>query len=272
MTGISSNPMPLLHSSLQFRPPFHLIVITAFLLLHISYTLAGDVLLPQAKQNNVGNGKISKRELHVRERMASQAPTAVRKMSGDQGEKFFLDYWEFEGLKMNEKGFESSDAAIRFPLDTDTENEAHVINLNVTSLQHKDSTSSKQEPNSAYLPTIAKHRERWGWMENLVARSLLGKRQFQCPQGTNECSGITRPDSCCAVGEECIILEDSGIGDVGCCPEGASCAGGVSGCDEDAGFSDCPNSPNGGCCIPGYRCQDEGCKFSSNLHRKFRTR
>ena len=261
--------MPLLHSFLQSRAPFHFVVITSFLLLYLSYTLAGDVKVPQAKHNNVEDEKFSKRESRLREKMASQAPIAVRKMSWDQGEKFFLDYWEFESHSVNDKGLVSSQTAIRLPSDVEIENVAHA---NVTSLQHGAAISLGQESNLAYLPAIARHRGQLGWMEKLVARSLLGKRQFQCPQGTNDCSGITRPDSCCAVGEDCIILEDAGIGDVGCCPEGASCAGGVLGCDEDGGFSDCPNSPNGGCCIPGYRCQDEGCESLYNLQKHFKMR
>lgn len=259
--------MPPQHSFLQSRAPFYLVVITAFLLFHPSYTVASDVYVPGAKHNNVAYKKFSKREFRVREQMASQAPIAVRKMSWDQGEKFFLDYWEFEGLKAKDEGPESSQAAIHLPSDMDIENAAHV---NVTSPEYENAISSGRNSNLAYSPAIARHGERWGWMENLVVRSLLRKRQFQCPQGTNDCSGITRPNSCCATGEDCFILEDSGIGDVGCCPEGASCVGGVSDCDEDAGFSECPNSPNGGCCIPGYRCQDEGCEYLYNLHQVLR--
>lgn len=43
-----------------------------------------------------------------------------------------------------------------------------------------------------------------------------------------------------------------------CCPEGATCGGGVGSCP--AGAASCPPSPGGGCCIPGYVCQGVGCR------------
>ncbi|KAI9782005.1 MAG: hypothetical protein M1835_004132 [Candelina submexicana] len=38
-----------------------------------------------------------RRELDVEQRLAIQPPAGVRKMGIDEGEKFFLDYWQFDG-------------------------------------------------------------------------------------------------------------------------------------------------------------------------------
>lgn len=39
---------------------------------------------------------LMKRNLQVQQKLQQQMPARVRKMSGDPGEKFFLDYWQFE--------------------------------------------------------------------------------------------------------------------------------------------------------------------------------
>ena len=249
-----------LHSFACLQFPFRLAVLIALLSFYICAALANEAPPWPADNHNVEDEELSKRELRVRERMALQAPIAVRKMSVDEGEKFFLDYWEFGDDGKNDHGLASSLAPSRFSMKTGPENMAQASGGNMTSSFHGDHISLDQGPFRMYSPAIAVHGQQWSWAGRLIVRNLLGKRQYQCPQGTDECSDIQRSDSCCAIGEDCVIVEDSGIGDVGCCPEGASCAGGVSDCDEDAGFSDCPNSPNGGCCIPGYQCQDEGCE------------
>ena len=192
--------------------------------------------------------------------MAVQAPIAVRKMSGDEGEKFFLDYWEFGDDAKDTNYFGSSLARSQPSGDNGLDDTARTNGGNTMYDSNEDNVSTDQDTCHTYSPAIAVHQQQWSWAGRLIARNLLRKRQFQCPQGTTECSDIQRSDSCCAIGESCVIVDDSGIGDVGCCPEGASCSGSPSDCDEDAGFSSCPNSPNGGCCVPGYRCQDEGCE------------
>ncbi|KAK5089453.1 hypothetical protein LTR70_005964 [Exophiala xenobiotica] len=37
-----------------------------------------------------------KRNLQIQQKLQQQTPAGIRKMSGDPGEKFFLDYWQFE--------------------------------------------------------------------------------------------------------------------------------------------------------------------------------
>ena len=52
---------------------------------------------------------------------------------------------------------------------------------------------------------------------------------------------------------------DTGLGPVGCCPDGAKCGGGVDGCGE--GGAECPSELGGGCCFKGWECAGFGCKF-----------
>lgn len=90
----------------------------------------------------------------------------------------------------------------------------------------------------------------------------LQKRDFSCPAGFGSCASVGRQYSCCASGSTCVIVQNSGLGDVGCCPAGASCSSGASlgSCDTSAGYKSCPGSSNGGCCMPGFDCQGVGCK------------
>lgn len=62
--------------------------------------------------------------------------------------------------------------------------------------------------------------------------------------------------SCCEVGETCWRIEDSGLGDVGCCPDGSQCEGSVSDCGDKQA---CSREEGGGCCIAGTKCSPNGC-------------
>jgi hypothetical protein len=90
------------------------------------------------------------------------------------------------------------------------------------------------------------------------ALAFLEKRQWACPSGTSSCSSIGFPNSCCGEGETCMEVTDTGLGPVGCCPAGATCGGGISGCA--GGSTPCGSEIGGGCCIPGFICQGVGCK------------
>ena len=57
-----------------------------------------------------------------------------------------------------------------------------------------------------------------------------------------------------------MVVQDTGLGPVGCCPKGTSCSGGVSGCTD--GSTGCASDIGGGCCIPGFVCQGVGCEYS----------
>ncbi|KAK4241601.1 hypothetical protein C8A03DRAFT_12108 [Achaetomium macrosporum] len=91
------------------------------------------------------------------------------------------------------------------------------------------------------------------------ALASLQKRQWACPSGTSSCASIGYPNSCCRADETCVEVPDTGLGPVGCCPAGAACGGGISGCPD--GSTTCGSEVGGGCCIPGFVCAGVGCKF-----------
>lgn len=166
------------------------------------------------------------------EALSSKKPVGIRKMSNDSGEKFFMHYWHFEG----------------------DENAA-----NTTETQ--DSTSHTEIQRSSILP-----REYY-FQPPLFERSVpLAPRDFQCPAGTKACTSIDRSDICCGTDETCVQVEDTGSGDVGCCPAGQDCSGTIGSCWE--GYTTCPSSLGGGCCFPGYECVDGGCKYLNHSTRK----
>lgn len=165
--------------------------------------------------------RLVRRNLEAQERLETQSPVGVRKMSDDEGEMFFLEYWGFEVEGREEEG-------------TDVWNNS-----------------------SAIQPPFALHADPMPGLSPRFAKHLFAKRAFNCPSGTNSCEGIGRPNSCCPNGLTCNLITDSGLGDVGCC-EGNSCAGQVVSCME--GYSPCNVNQGGGCCIPEYRCEGVGCK------------
>lgn len=93
-----------------------------------------------------------------------------------------------------------------------------------------------------------------------ILRLFKRQAQFTCPQGTAPCSNIQRPGSCCEIDEVCSRIEDNGVGDVGCCPRGYNCTGGLNDCGDK---KSCARNEGGGCCLDGYKCSVNGCKSRS---------
>ena len=173
-----------------------------------------------------------KRELAVQQRLQVQPALGVRKMSADPDEKFYLDYWSFD----------VSDDDHNFDSWTNT-SASHL--LHPCTPLHNNNT----------LPKSPRHVPLSFWN-----RSPFNKRDFQCPSGTNSCSAIGYPDSCCPTSETCQVVQDTGFGNIGCCPAGNTCAGSIASCS--AGQTACPSNLGGGCCIAGYACQDVGCVYT----------
>jgi progranulin len=169
-----------------------------------------------------------RRELGIQQRLQRDRPIGMRKMSGDPGEKFYLDYWLFD-----------EDV-------TSWNNESTFVSFTNSFPLHSDQNVSSIAPR--YL--------------DLRRLSLFQKRDYQCPAGTNACDSIGRSNSCCATGSTCQLIQDTGLGDVGCCAAGEVCSGSVSDCGEN-GYTSCPDNPGGGCCVPGYGCFDVGCVQTS---------
>ncbi len=183
--------------------------------------------LPRTAKYYPSDAAHVKRELAAQERLAWHAPVGVKKMGEDEGEKFWMGYWDLR------EHFDSS------PEDRPSEEEP---TKNATIIP-------------ALLPAIAPHLERYTDFNYGHIRRMIFERDFQCPGGTYSCSSIGHDDLCCNSGDTCV----STYSGVGCCPSGASCGSDVSSCDTEAGYTSCPNSPNGGCCIPGAACEGTGC-------------
>ncbi|KAI0846000.1 hypothetical protein F5Y00DRAFT_245097 [Daldinia vernicosa] len=183
-----------------------------------------------------------------------QHPTAIRKMSLDEGEMFLPEYYAFAPaqLQPRDEGEEAelllagnSSAAIPFrppyPLHYD---------------YHRAGTRGRVEgkENGDSGPSLYKR-----------ARDVLAKlqgRQFACPDNTNSCENIDQPNYCCTQGTKCFVVTNApDAGNVGCCPDGQTCGVTVGQCSD--GSSACPADQGGGCCISGFVCADVGCVHST---------
>lgn len=196
---------------------------------------------------------------------AGHAPVAVKKMSVDESEKFFPEYWGFQDYGNQYAMFkEPSGRAAGNALRKEFEGEEAILLVNASAplsfrpafVVHK---TQEKSLNKRDTPAIAA----LGLRNAAAALALLEKRDFQCPTGTFPCNQISAPNLCCATGEVCFTIPDTGLGTVGCCPSGASCSGSIT-CA--AGNTPCGSKMGGGCCIPGYVCAGIGCE-SLNLVR-----
>ncbi|KAL9029394.1 MAG: hypothetical protein Q9196_002365, partial [Gyalolechia fulgens] len=177
-------------------------------------------------------------------RVAVPEPIAVRKMRDDGREMFFHGYWQFH---QRPDGWDASQ-----PEPTDSK-------LRPTRYSHASDPVESWTNASLVLPfqaPFALHRDVGStpsyshWARGLL--SQLHDRAFQCPNETDACTSIDRPNSCCPSGSSCQLVTDSGQGDVACCGSGQTCAGNVQDCA--AGYASCPGAAGGGCCLPGYAC------------------
>lgn len=192
----------------------------------------------------------ARRHADIQDRLTRETPKGMRKMSGDPSEMFFLDYWQFEADVQSDQQHEQT--AHHTTSDLDLQRRACPVDM-----------PGNASFATSFLPPFLRHSSNPMQaplnLRNLP-RGLVQKRDFKCPTDTNACTSIDRPDNCCGKDETCTIIEDTGVGDVGCCPEGETCGGSVSSCNTAEGYKSCPDSPNGGCCIPDFTCQDVGCE------------
>ena len=170
-----------------------------------------------------------RKSLDIQRRLENEIPVALRKMSDDPGEMFFLDYWGFR---------DESDIKRR----SSPESELSAWTNGSFLLPPQRPLYAATEPPS--------------FVNRFLGRNL-DKRDFSCPTNTFSCSSINRPNSCCPNGLKCNIVQDTGLGDVGCCGD-STCTGQVQGCPAE--YTPCPVSQGGGCCVPGYQCSGVGCK------------
>lgn len=196
--------------------------------------------------------------LRRNEKIAAERPVqGVRKMSTDEGEKFFFDYWQF------------GDDPGETLLEREVQEEGNSTLADLALASSPDDPEEPAEDNFnfpdalflarsyAFQPAFSLETRSWSkW------RNPLAARDFKCPTGTNACTSIGRSDRCCGTGDTCEIVPDTGSGDVGCCPAGESCNGGVGSCQ--AGYTGCSQALGGGCCIPDYDCVPGGCEYYPN--------
>ncbi|KAK0614189.1 hypothetical protein B0T14DRAFT_299254 [Immersiella caudata] len=187
-------------------------------------------------------------------------PTAVRKMPPDQGAKFHHEYCAFA-----EQGHQHPSHFAPLPIPP-RPLAARNPNPFIDGRPQQGGNSSIPLPEYYYSPPfLVTHTEQYD--ASLLRRaaqvlSLLQRRQWACPSGTSGCGSIGYPNSCCTNGETCVEVQDTGLGPVGCCPAGATCAGGVTGCT--GGSTACASDIGGGCCISGFVCQGVGCVSSAS--------
>ncbi|KAH6631100.1 hypothetical protein B0J18DRAFT_423117 [Chaetomium sp. MPI-SDFR-AT-0129] len=191
-------------------------------------------------------------------------PTAVRKMPADQGAKFHHEYCAFDDSHQEmPQGIFASEPipntppppaalAARSTHDTD---DARRLWAN------SSAELAVRAPFGVLLGSYEQQMEEeknWNILRRAAsALSHLNQRQWACPSGTTSCAAIGFPHSCCGRDEMCMAVDDTGLGPVGCCPAGATCSGGISGCA--GGSTACDSQVGGGCCIPGWVCQGVGC-------------
>ncbi|KXJ90827.1 hypothetical protein Micbo1qcDRAFT_234114 [Microdochium bolleyi] len=174
------------------------------------------------------------------------APTAVRKMSLDEGEKLMPEYLAFavsrqyplsapEAALLDSRAYSPAAAAFQPPWGI------HLI------------PRSGSANNSPLLDARGGSEAA---QRDVLAR--LQGRQFACPDNTSACTNIGQSGYCCAKGTTCFVVEGApASGNVGCCPNGQNCLGSVGECT--GGSTACAANVGGGCCIPGYVCANVGC-------------
>lgn len=208
--------------------------------------------------STTGTEAVLRHNSEIASRLALTPVQGVKKMSVDEGEKFFLEYWQFENNPqggLSERASDGIDTSVvgaeeLYPSDQESgfDELSPSRHFSFRSFPYLSSLGSKLDeisPNGG---------------SRLKARSSgrLEGRDFKCPTGTFSCMSIDRPDRCCGTGQTCEIVKDTGLGDVGCCPNETSCSGTVGACQD--GYTACPEALGGGCCIPGYECVSGGCK------------
>lgn len=169
-----------------------------------------------------------------------QLPSVIRKMSDDEGEKFYFDYWSWDDTFLSL-----------------APSKREAVNGSITALEEPQPAILLHTSTDADLLLSAEEKRNYARSARRALYMLLG-RDFQCPTGTFSCTSIGQPDSCCGDGATCVIVQDTGLGVVGCCPAGETCGDTVSSCGS--GYSSCASSLGGGCCIPGYTCVTGGCR------------
>lgn len=210
--------------------------------------------LDNENTNSASGNTIQRRNAEIEARLADELVYGVRKMSTDEGEKFYLDYWHFEDAVHGDGGLSERDLA---GVNTTAASDANSQKKPVENTGNGFSPAQFLARSYAFNPSFGP--------EFGVRGSSLESRDFKCPSDTIACTSINRSDRCCSAGDTCVIVTDTGSGDVGCCPKGQTCSGTIGPCQS--GYTTCSTALGGGCCIPGYECVEGGCKCIFPLNK-----
>ncbi|KAI9643795.1 hypothetical protein NHQ30_007145 [Ciborinia camelliae] len=201
-------------------------------------------------------GSASDGEFEGDDTVIVQSPVGILKMSEDEGEKFFMEYWQFGG-KDAQSSLDGSNSFLR---KRDLKEEARSLVNSSIPLSFRTPFALHTDDRSGSLD----YQElQIRGKDSVAALSILEKRDFQCPTGTSNCSTIGYPNSCCATDETCFQITDTGLGPVGCCPTGGNCGGTITNCASPN--TPCSDDVGGGCCIPNYVCASVGCVINPSL-------
>ncbi|KAJ5459092.1 hypothetical protein N7530_011036 [Penicillium desertorum] len=121
---------------------------------------------------------ILQRNAAIASQLAAGPALGVKKMSDDEGEKFFLDYWSFGDVS-------SSGNISEGYLSDEGFSPARFV---AQSYPFGPSYSLGTDGDSQFIPRGNSHS----------ANNLLEGRDFKCPTGTSACTSIGRSDRCCA--------------------------------------------------------------------------
>ncbi|ETS74874.1 hypothetical protein PFICI_13358 [Pestalotiopsis fici W106-1] len=179
-------------------------------------------------------------------------PTAIKKMSLDEGEKIMPEHLGFAP----EYAPLQSRQQVRALLTPEEElllavNSSAIIGYRPPFGVHAVGVDALELRNNG--PS---------WRRAKEALHRLQGRDYSCPTNTESCESIGQPNYCCATGETCVEVEDQpDAGNVGCCPDGQTCGGTVGPCGSDS--TACAAEVGGGCCISGFVCAQIGCIAST---------
>lgn len=247
----------LLPASLQLVPASLLLFITTAPTVSQAFEVPWPFGIQPLSESQSRHGSLTGGDGRVVTDHLTQVPIAVRKMSSDQGEMFFPEYWQFE---------QQTNGASKLQLDRRRPTPRSLGPLEDEPTVKDWANASIPQPLQAPFSLHTNDQLNTRPLLSRLLRSPeaifgLDNRDFACPGGTNACTSINRPYSCCAAGLICHVITDVGLGDVGCCQPGAVCGDAVSGCP--GGDSLC--SSGGGCCIPGSVCDGVGCVVGTTV-------
>ncbi|KAI1742711.1 hypothetical protein F4680DRAFT_411542 [Xylaria scruposa] len=192
-------------------------------------------------------------------------PTAVRKMSPDEGEKFMPEYYAFAPADFYSRNLQAPLQLLARGVEVfqlTPEEEALLAANSSAALTFRPPFPRHHDYRTRSLEGRAQSDLRPLYRRMADALARLRGRDFTCPAGTHVCSNINEPNYCCTDGTTCFVVENApDAGNVGCCPDGQTCGGSVATCAD--GNTACPAEEGGGCCIPGFVCADIGCVKST---------